>query len=79
MPILCLNLVTVLLFGRNTVEHSMTATTICIKEHFPIGKKTSTKCLEDVFSRQARHLTDILHMSKRYLKRKSERHLRKTS
>ena len=23
---------------------------------FPIGKKTSTRCLEDVFSRQARHL-----------------------
>ena len=28
---------------------------------FPIGKKTSTRCLEDVFSRQARHLADVLN------------------
>ena len=29
----------------------------------PIGKKTSTRCLGDVFSRQARHLADVQKMS----------------
>ena len=42
----------------------------------PIGKKTSTRCL---FKTSKTSSQDILQISKTCLKRKSERHLRKTS
>ena len=45
-------------------------------QSFPIGKKTTTRCL---FKTSKTSCQDILQTSKRCLKRKSERHLRKTS
>ena len=42
----------------------------------PVGKKTSTRCLTKTSKTSCQ---EILQMSKRCLKRKSERHLRKTS
>ena len=47
---------------------------------YPVGKKTSARCLKDVFPRQARHLAKTsCRCPKDYFKRKSERDLRKTS
>ena len=50
--------------------------TIFLKNTSPVGKKTSTRCLTKTSKTSCQ---DILQMSKRCLKCKSERHLRKTS
>ena len=50
-----------------------------INECLPAGKKTSTRCLKCLTKTSKTSCQDIFQMSKRCLKRKSERHLRKTS
>ena len=44
----------------------------------PVGKMTSKRCLKDVKTSKTSY-QDILQMSKKCLKRKSERHFCKTS
>ena len=50
------------------------------REHyFPVGKKTTTRCLKEIILRLAKHLTKTSCRCSKCLKRKSERHLCKTS